>query len=170
MSTTAAGLQKQLDAVASFCKSRELTVNLSKTKVVIFEARQSASVDFIFNGNVVERQDHYRYLGFTFHATKNLAFRVSHLVSAAKKAVHAMRIRCAYLHLRDPRQQCKLFDTLVLPILSYGSEVWATDPKIGAAAEVVHRQFLKRLIGIRDSTATDLVLAELGRYPLHIHF
>ena len=31
MSTTAAGLQKQLDALASFCKSRELTVNLNKT-------------------------------------------------------------------------------------------------------------------------------------------
>ena len=57
-----------------------------------------------------------------------------------------------------------------MPILSYGSEVWATDPRIGAAAEVLHRQFLKRLIGIRGSTATDLVLAELGRYPLQIHF
>ena len=119
---------------------------------------------------MVDRQDHYRYLGFTFHATKNMAFGVSHLVSAARKAVHAMRRRCAYLHLRDPQQQCKLFDILVLPILSYGSEVWATDPRIGAAAEVLHRQFLKRLIGIRGSTATDLVLAELGRHPLQIHF
>ena len=32
MSTTAAGLQKQLDALASFCDQRQLTVNLSKTK------------------------------------------------------------------------------------------------------------------------------------------
>ena len=46
----------------------------------------------------------------------------------------------------------------------------ATDPKIGEAAELLHRQVLKRLIGIRDSTASDLVLAELGRYPLQIHF
>ena len=74
-STTAAGLQQQLHALASFCKARELTVNLSKTKgkIVIFEARRSASVDFILHGNVVERQDHDCYLDFTFHATKNQA-------------------------------------------------------------------------------------------------
>ena len=169
-STTAAGLQKQLDALATFCKDRQLTVNLSKTKVVIFEARRSASVEFKLNGNAVDREDHYRYLGFNFHATKNMTYGVSHLVSAAGKAVHAMRRRCALLQLRDPRQLCKLFDILVLPILSYGSEVWATDPKTGAAAEVLHRQFLRRLLGVRDKTANDIVLAELGRYPLQIHF
>ena len=37
MSESAAGLQKQLDALASFCEERQLTVNLSKTKVVVFE-------------------------------------------------------------------------------------------------------------------------------------
>ena len=37
--------------------------------------------------------------------------------------------------VRDPALQCKLFDTLVLPILSYGCEVWGVDTKCGAAAE-----------------------------------
>ena len=39
--------------------------------------------------------------------------------------------------------QCQLFDTLVLPILSYASDVWGVDEKAGAAAEQLHRQFLK---------------------------
>ncbi len=39
MSERASGLQKQLDALASFCEQRQLTVNLSKTKVVVFETR-----------------------------------------------------------------------------------------------------------------------------------
>jgi len=38
MSTSPEGLQRQLDALASFCEQRQLTVNLSKTKVLIFEA------------------------------------------------------------------------------------------------------------------------------------
>ena len=42
MSESMAGLQKQLNAPASFCEQRQLTVNLSKTKVVVFEARHSA--------------------------------------------------------------------------------------------------------------------------------
>ncbi len=77
--------------MASFCEQRQLTVNLSKTKVVIFEARKSDCKEFGFNGTAVERHDEYRYLGFVFHATKNMAHGVEYLVAAAKKAVHAMR-------------------------------------------------------------------------------
>ncbi len=59
----------QLDALASFCEQRQLTINLSKTKVVIFEARKSDCKEFVFSGTTVERHDEYRYLGFVFHAT-----------------------------------------------------------------------------------------------------
>lgn len=71
--------------------------NLSKTKIVVFETRRSDCTDFIFNAKPVERVDSYRYLGFTFHATKSLTYGAGQLVSAAKKAVHAMRRRCAQL-------------------------------------------------------------------------
>ncbi len=39
-----------------------------------------------------------------------------------------------------------------------------------AKAEVVHRQFLKQSLGFRKSTTNQIVLAELGRFPLQIHF
>ncbi len=55
-------------------------------------------------------------------------------------------------------------------ILSYSCEVWAVNPKVGAKAELVHRQFLKQLLGVRKSTTTHIVLAEFGRFPLQIHF
>ena len=64
----------------------------------------------------------------------------------------------------------KLFDTLVLPILSFGCKVWGVDTKCGAAAEALHRDFLRRLLGVRKSTANHMVLAELGRFPLQVHF
>ena len=117
MSTTAQGLQKQLDALASFSHYRQLDVNHSKTKVVIFETRHSGCQEFIYNGIPVERQTSYKYLGFTFHATKNMAYGVNYLVAAAKKAMHALQRRCAFLHLSDPAVKCNLFDALVLPML-----------------------------------------------------
>jgi hypothetical protein len=40
MSHTPAGLQKQLDVLQAFCCKRQLTVNVKKTKVVVFEARK----------------------------------------------------------------------------------------------------------------------------------
>ena len=54
--------------------------------------------------------------------------------------------------------------------LSNSCEVWAVNPKVGAKAELVHRQFLKQLLGVRKSTTNQIVLAELGRFPLQIHF
>ena len=81
-----------------------------------------------------------------------------------------MRRRCAQLHTTDPALQCKLFNSLVLPILSYACEVWAVDQKASLAAEKLHRQFLKQLLHVRKSTASEIVLAEFGRYPLQIHF
>ena len=127
MSESASGLQKQLDALASFCEQRQLTVNLSETKVVVFEARQSDMCGFVLSGAVVEWVESYKDLGFVVHATKILTFGTDALVATAKKALCAMRRRCALLGIRDLALQCKLFDTLVLPILSYGCEVWGVD-------------------------------------------
>jgi len=169
-STSPEGLQRQLDALGSFCEQRQLTVNLSKTKIVICEARMSDCRELVFSGTTVERHDEYRYLGFVFHVTKNMAYGVEYLVAAGKKAVHAMRRRCISLHLSEPATICKLFDILVLPILSYSCEVCAVNPKVGAKAELVHRQFLKQLLGVRKSTTNQIVLAEFGRFPLQIHF
>ena len=134
------------------------------------EARKSDCKEFVFHGTTVERHDEYRYLGFVFHATKNMARGVEYLVAAAKKAVFAMRRRCISLHLSDPASICKLFDNLVSPILSYSCEVWAVNPKVGAKAELVHRQFLKQFLGVRKSTTNHIVLAEFGRFPLQFHF
>ena len=169
MSTTAAGLQKQLDALASFCDQRHLTVNLSKTKIMIFEAWHSHVEDLVLNGTVVERVESYKYLGFTFRATRDMCFGTGILVAAARKAMFAMQGRCALLGIRDPALQCKVFDFLV-PILSYAVEVWGMKRSCGEAAEVLHKSFLKHLLGIWKLTAHETVLAELGHFPLQTHF
>ena len=108
ISESAAGLQKQLDALASFCEECQLTVNLSKTMVVVFEHQQSDVPDFVLNGAIVERVESYKYMGFVVHATKAMTFGASFLVAGARKAMFAMRRRCALLSIRDPAMQCKL--------------------------------------------------------------
>ena len=70
----------------------------------------------------------------------NMGSLTIHMVCRSlTKAMHAMNRRCACLHIADPKQRCNLFDTLVLPILSYASEVWAVDEGLGEAAEQLHR-------------------------------
>ena len=82
----------------------------------------------------------------------------------------AMQLQRALLGIRDPAMQCKLFDTLALPILSYACQVWAVNPNVGEAAEVLHRSLRKHLLGVKTCSANETVLAEFGRFLLQVHY
>lgn len=86
---SAARLQKQLEALESFCDQRQLTVNLSKTKVVVFEGKQSSMQDFMMIpiGALVERVDSCNYLTFVFNADENMTFGAGFLVGGCWKGI-----------------------------------------------------------------------------------
>ena len=62
--------------------------------------------------------------------------------------------------------QLKLFDNIVLPILTYGSEVWGYEGL--DMLERVHTDFLRRITKCRKSTPKYMLYAELGRHPIEI--
>ena len=113
VSESAAGLQTQLNTTASFCEQHQLTVNVSKTKVVVFVAQHSSIPDFVLNGATWREWTAAGtcQVGVCLHATKGLTFGTEVLVAAARKAIFAMRRRCAVklLGVRGPTMQCKLF-------------------------------------------------------------
>ena len=84
----------------------------------------------------------YTYIGFEIYAINNLAHGILQLVSSAKKAMHSMNHRCALLPVSNPELWCNVFDSLVLPIVGYASEVRGVDDKIRDVAELLRRQFL----------------------------
>jgi hypothetical protein len=45
MLETPQGLQKQINALFKLCVERQLVINVSKTKVVVFEKRRNATPD-----------------------------------------------------------------------------------------------------------------------------
>jgi hypothetical protein len=119
MSKSLQGLQKQLDEFSAFCKERDLIVNVKKTKVVVFGSRVNSS-PLHYDGSHVEEVASFRYLRIELHRSGSLKIVVEHLVAAEKRAVFALRQRCADLKINDSAIVCQLFDALVKPILSYG--------------------------------------------------
>ena len=59
--------------------------------------------------------------------------------------------------------QLKLFDSIVEPILLYGSEVWGFENTIDI--EWIHLQFCINILHLRESTPNYMVYGELGRFP-----
>ena len=59
-----------------------------------------------------------------------------------------------------------LFDTLVKPVLLYGSEIWAHE---GAEVrEKLHLRFCKYILLVNKTTCSYIVYGELGEYPFII--
>ena len=145
MSTTPAGLQRQINALQLFCEQRQLTVSLAKTKVVTFGSRARCQT-FTFNGKGVERVQSYKYLGFEFRTTKNLSHGVSKLVSAANKAMHAMNCRCAFLHTSDPKQRCKKSPGMMPAQVEAGDRIVGAKGTTGAFLTAWYCPFLVMLV------------------------
>ena len=172
LSYSHAGLQKQLDILQNFCKARSLTVNVQKTKAIVFECPKSDTPPLLYAEQVVEQVDFFKYLGLVMHAQKGLGPAMEQLCKSAKRAMFALLRRCQQLHIYDPILKCKLFDTLVTPILSFGCELWSV---VGSKQELqdlekVHLSFLKMLLGVPVRTKTLHVLAEFGRFPLALNW
>ena len=59
-----------------------------------------------------------------------------------------------------------LFDTLIAPILLYGSEEWRFENC--DITEAYHFKFCKMMLHFKPSTPTVMVYGELGRFPMQI--
>ena len=139
-------------------------------RAVVFERGKSKACSFLFNGVCIEQVDEFKYLGMPMHSTKGLGPAIDYLCKAAKMAMFGLQHRCQQLRIHDPVLKCKLFDTLVQPILCYCCEVWSITGSRAAleGMERIQVGFLKILLGVQVHTKTLHVLAEFGRYPLQI--
>jgi hypothetical protein len=65
------GLQQQLDTFQQFCVERGLTMNVKKTKVMVFNSVDPCQ-KFMFEGDIIERVQTFNYLGILLETTPNL--------------------------------------------------------------------------------------------------
>jgi hypothetical protein len=117
----------------------------------------------------------YRYLGVEVTSSGTWSQAVESLSAAGLRACHALRQRCMEIHLYDRLVRVQLFDSLVLPILMHGAEVWGASSLQSMSSfgdqerdptEQVHRSFFRSLLGVRASTPGISILGEFGRFPL----
>lgn len=163
---SAEGLQKALDVFEQYCFEWKLTVNVSKTKIVIFSKRKfNKNVTFKLCNEIIEIKDSYVYLGLLFNYNGNFFQARKKLVDQAQKALYALCKKIQNISLPIDLQ-LKLFDALVVPILTYSSEIWGFENKNNT--EKLHLQFCKSSLGMQSTTPNFMVYGELGRFPLEL--
>jgi hypothetical protein len=158
--------QNILNNFNEYCDQWKLKVNLNKTKVIIFGCRNRNNYNFTLGEHNLENTDSYHYLGLTFSATGSFLKARQHISQQANKAMHLLFTKLNNADL-PPDLAMKLFDNTVVPILTYGSEIFGYENL--DLLEKVHSTFLRRLTYARKSTPKYMLHGELGRYPIYIN-
>ncbi len=95
-----------MDVLQAFYCERQLTMNVKKTKVIVFETRKSMCQAFQYEGEAIEQLNFSKYLGVELHSTKGMQATIRRLVMSGKNAVFTLWCRCAELRIFDPALQC----------------------------------------------------------------
>ena len=158
-SETAEGLQKGLHILKDYCDKWKLIINTSKTKIMVF--RKGGK------GENIEIVKNFTYLGVVF--TTGGSFMETHetLSDQALKAIFKLKSYVNKFTDFSVSHMLGLFDKLILPILTYGSEVSGFSKADNI--ERTHLQFCKHLLGVKKQTQNNFVYGELGRVPLRNH-
>ena len=154
-----------------------LSVNPKKTKIMVFQNRaKKCSEQTFYIGNqaidVYVVQD-YTYLGTKISSSGIFKFSLDHLKEKPLHALFSLRRHTNFSKLK-PSLACKIFDTMISPILLYNSEIWGgyvkSDFKAwdGSQIERTHLQFCKRYLEVSNKASNVAGRAELGRLPLLI--
>ena len=162
------GLQKGLDDLKKYCTKWGLKLNTAKTKVIVFKkgGRTHRLDKWNYGGENIEVVSCFKYLGCNLSATGSFSNCIQELIASARRALFSLKKTFHKNKEITPSIQLKLFNTMIVPILNYGSEVWGlrkADP-----IERFHLAFLKYILHVKSSTPTCYVYGELGTFPLLI--
>ena len=159
-------LQKALSALSEYCELWKISVNIDKTKIIIFSrGKIRKHITFKFNRDVVEVVDDYVYLGVTFNYNNSFTKAVTRQLTLGRKAMFAMLSKIHNLNL-PVEIQLNLFEKLITPVLLYGCEVWGHANL--ERLELFHRKFLKNLLRVNKFTSKSIVYCETGTKKLEV--
>ena len=124
-SDSADGLQHALNTFSEYCDKWRLTVNITKTKIIIFNSRgrPKQTTKFTLRGSEIEITNEYKYLGIYFSQSGAFASAKKHVAEQANKAVFSLLKNIKRLSLPYDIQ-IDLFEKTIKPILLYGCEIW----------------------------------------------
>jgi hypothetical protein len=127
ISKYAIGLQEHLIPLEHFCSIVGMQVNTSKTKVVVFSSKRKHNQHkFYFEGNTLEEVADYKYLGIDFNKNQSWEGCRKKRTLVGWKAFYAFQNRCREVELWDWKTMQTLFGILVILMVLYGCEVWAS--------------------------------------------
>lgn len=160
------GLQILLNKLYNYCRKWGIEVNSDKTVVMVFrQGNRPSNISLKYDNKILKQVKTFTYLGVTLSSNGSFYQAQKSLSAQALKALYSLNSLFDNVNL-DIEDKLKLFNSMVLPILCYGSEIWGfhKSPDI----ERVYLKFLKQILGVKQQTCSTAVYGEFGVFPLYI--
>ena len=170
LSKSQTGLDNMLSALKSLSDKNGMTLNIKKTKIMIFnKGGRHIRRNFFYGGEKIETTREYKYLGFLVTPSGELSSGLKDLKDRALRAFHKLKNKMGISFRQQPSITMKLFKSLIEPILLYASDFWGIlKMPVNNPIENLFMSFCKQLLGVQKQSANDGVLLELGQFPLII--
>lgn len=170
------GLQNCINSLGKYCEKWDLKINTKKTKVMTLGKKirnnSKSQLSITFNNKTLESVDQYKYLGITFTNNGKLKYAPEVLALKARKAFFALKTNIPSSENLSVQKWIKLYESMIVPILTYGSEIWIADQNLNLdnlnkfTFEKTQNMILKHILGVHNKTSTFGIQMELSQYPL----
>ena len=170
LSKSEAGLKNMLAALNTYTEKNGMTLNIKKTKVMIFnKGGRHIRRNIYFGDNRIETTRQYKYLGFMITPSGEITTGLKDLKDRALRAFIKMKCKQGIWFRKYPIISLKIFTALIEPILLYASDFWGIlNLPQNNPIENAHMSFCKQLLGVQKQTTNIGVLLELGQIPLSL--
>ena len=191
ISETKTGLQNSMNYLSNYCDRWQLTVNINKTKSLVFENRSNKLLNHFVNYKnlTVENVKEFKFLGSVIKSNGSLVTSTEDLCNKARKVFFSVKSYTSAFTGVPVSVACNLFDTLINPILTYNSEVFYMDLYLKfyrakerskrsnspidvfdfidkTSIEKLHLHFCKNILGLKRKSVNMTARSELGRDPI----
>ena len=177
------GLQNALDKVGKYAKDKQLNISIDKSKTMVFnQPGKYIKKEFNINSETLESVQKFCYLGFDVKPSGTVKHAMNILNDKAKKALRPLSCAIARFNI-SVKTAIKLFHTYISPIILYNVENWATMTDKGLKTftesdlfdntdrnktDILHRKFLKYILGVSKSCPNMALYGDTGEIPLSI--
>ena len=156
-------LQKGLDVLYEWCKSKHMTVNAEKSKVMHF--RKGPSViqckgPFAYGQSELEIVSQYKYLGLVLTDFLDYNVTAKQVALAAHRALGVVIAKGKVLGGLPYHVYSKLFDSLVQPVIDYGASIWGY--KYYNCIAAVQNRAMRFFLGVGKRTPVAAMEGDMG--------
>ena len=143
-----------------------MKVNERKTEIIVFRngGPLRANERWLFHGNSVNVTSVYKYVGILFTPKLSWTKAKEKLALQAQKSINAFKSFRIKFGRFPAQEYFRIFDSMVKPILVYGSEIWGTE--YSETIERVQVKFCKDYLRLGNTVNDCMALGESSRLPL----